>query len=647
MTDPTPQRSLRLDDLYRFERLSDPALHPDGSLVAYTVTTADDDSDDYRSQIWAVPFDGGQPRAYTNGTQDGSPVWSPDGRWLAFLRTGDDGPQLWVLPTGGGDGRRVDAGPVAEFVWSPDSTRFAVVRPLPLEGSGDDDTRTAEPVVIDRLGYKADGTGLLKGLTTQLFLIPLQGGDARQLTSGDASVSGPAWAPEGTSIAVLTATHDFRDLDAVNHVALLDVEGGETRLLTDWDGIAGWVGWLPDGDRLLLAGAGRVDTATHTSLFTLPADGGKPEPLLPSLDRNVMIGGPGYPGAEPAVIGNEIVFCARDRGSVHLYAAPLHGGPARKLAGDDHTLISGASVAGDRIAFVVADRARPGDIAARTLRDDSHRLLTHHSAFLDDIGVHRAQDRTFTAPGGQQVHGRVLFAGSVQGPRPLLLDIHGGPHNAWAPVLEDVHLYHQVLTEQGWAVLTLNTVGSDGYGQDWYAGLRGAWGHNDEPQFLAAVDALIAEGLADPERIAVTGYSYGGYMTNWLLSRTDRFAAAVTGGCVTNLASFYGTADLGPLLLRSELSADLAEDPQVYADMSPLTRASTVTTPTLILHGEEDDRCPVGQAEEWFAALRRAGTKVRMVRYPGASHLFILSGRPSHRLHYNQQVVDWITEHAS
>ena len=213
--------------------------------------------------------------------------------------------------------------------------------------------------------------------------------------------------------------------------------------------------------------------------------------------------------------------------------------------------------------------------------------------------------------------------------------------------LDDVHLYHQRLADHGWIVLTLNTVGSDGYGQDWFAGLRGAWGRADEGQFLGAIDTLIEEGLADPDRIAMTGYSYGGFMTNWLLSRTNRFAAAVTGGCVTNLASFYGTADLGPLLLSCELDADLAEDPQRYTDLSPLTRAETVTTPTLILHGEQDHRCPVGQAEEWFTALRSRGVPVRLVRYPGAGHLFILDGRPSHRLHYNEQVVEWLLEHVA
>jgi dipeptidyl aminopeptidase/acylaminoacyl peptidase len=644
-------RPLALHDLYAFERVSDPALSPDATRVAYTVTVADHETDGYRSRIWLAEVAGGDPTGYSAGPHDHSPAWSPDGAWLAFLRRPDDGaPQLWVLPTSGGDAQLVDPGPVTAYAWAPDSARLAVTKLVDLRGEPADEAeskrRQSAPIVVERLGFKADGAGLLGTQRTHLFVVPVAGGEAQQVTDGDFFVSAPAWSPDADRIAVLTAVHDTRDLDAVNDVAVVSAAGGELQVLTDWEGIAGWVGWL-DRERLLLTGVARVDTALHTSLFTLRGEGGKPEPLLPDFDRNVMTGGPGYPGAPPQIIGDEIIFCARDRGTVHIYATTVGTGGCDKVIDGDQRLVSGCSAVGQRLAYVLATPASIGELVTRRWGDAEERQLTCHNRFLDDREIFVLADRVFTTADGAQVHGRILTGRTPSGPRPLLLDIHGGPHNAWGPALDDVHLYHQHLAAQGWAVLLLNTVGSDGYGQDWYAGLRGGWGRHDENQFLAAIDALVTEGLVDPARVAVTGYSYGGYMTNWLLTRTRRFAAAVTGGCVTNLTSFYGSADLGALLLGSELGAELSDGLESYLDLSPLRRAATVSTPTLILHGEQDHRCPVGQAEELFAALRRAGTRVRMVRYPDAGHLFILQGRPSHRLHYNQQIVDWVTEHTA
>ena len=217
-------------------------------------------------------------------------------------------------------------------------------------------------------------------------------------------------------------------------------------------------------------------------------------------------------------------------------------------------------------------------------------------------------------------------------PSPLLLDIHGGPHNAWNGAADDWHLYHQELVARGWTVLLLNPRGSDGYGSDFYAGALGAWGEADAKDFLEPIDQLVAEGIADPERLAVTGYSYGGFMTCYLTSRDDRFAAAVAGGVVSDLVSMCGTSDVGLLPRPSSSSGELwwnARDR--YEQMSPLARVDAVDTPTLVYHGAADVRCPVGQAQQWHAALRGRGVPTRLVLYPDASHLFVLDGRPSHR----------------
>jgi dipeptidyl aminopeptidase/acylaminoacyl peptidase len=254
------------------------------------------------------------------------------------------------------------------------------------------------------------------------------------------------------------------------------------------------------------------------------------------------------------------------------------------------------------------------------------------------------EPRTFRAPDGLELHGWVTGARG-DGPQPLLVDIHGGPPNAWGPSFDPVHGYAQVLAAQGWAVLTLNPRGSDGYGEAFWNAAHGAWGVADADDFLSAVDALVAEGVADPDRLAVTGYSYGGYMTCWLTTQTDRFAAAVPGGVVTDLVSFSGTSDMAGLLDPMEYGVLAATGAERLRDLSPLTFVEKVRTPTLIVQGAADDRCPVGQAEQWFTSLRTLGREVELVLYPGASHLFVLAGRPSHRADWNQRVIGWVTRH--
>ena len=636
-------RPLDLSDLYAFERVSDPQLHPDGRRVAYVVTVGDEAADGYRSRVWLAGD--GDARPFTHGARDAAPRWSPDGRTLAFLRSADGGPPaLWALPLDGGDAREVVAGPVADFAWSPDGTRFALVRPTDLRGDTDDEAerrrRAVEPVAIDGLLYKGDGSGLLGSLRTHLFTVPVGGGTPEPLVTGDVQVRSPAWSPDGTRLAFLVNAHDDWDLDAATDVAVAGADATWS-VVSDWSGMASVVRWVDD-DRLLLAGAADVSRPGHDTLLTLDAAGGTPRPLLDGFDRNVMVGAPAYPGAPPQVAGDRIVFTARDGGCVHLFTVPLDGGTASKIVGGDDRVVSGCSAGAAGVAVVIADPRCLGDVVVCSTAGADERRVTRHNRFLDEVEWQVAQPRAFTAPDGTAVRGWLL--GDDGGdPRPLLLDIHGGPHNAWGPALDDVHLYHQQLAADGWLVLTLNPRGSDGYGQDFFTAAHGAWGEADEDDFLSALDALVADGTADADRLAVTGYSYGGYMTAWLTARTPRFAAAVAGGCITDVRSFALAADVGVLAGSIEIG-DLA-DRDRYLRLSPLTYVDDVTTPTLVLHGERDDRCPVSHAEAWFAALRRRRVPARMVLYPEASHLFIVNGRPSHRLDYNRRIVDWLSRH--
>ena len=636
----TELRACTLDDVLDLESLADPQSAPDGSRVAVVVTRREAEEDRDRSHVEAVDVATGERTPLTRGPADRSPRWSPDGRWLAFLR-GDDGPaQVWLLPTAGGEARPLTEFPlgVGELAWSPDSTRVAVTAPEVPEQA-----QPHDPVVVTRLVSKADGMGRLGPMTVHAHAVDVQTGAATRLTSGEHVVRDLAWSPATDRLVLVSALHETRDLDAVTHLFEVAASGGDLRQVTEWTGSAGAPCWAPDGATLVFAGSDDPLESGHTRLWRVPAAGGVPEQVLPDLDRNVMVGGPGYPGARPRVTGDDdVVFCLRDRGAVHLVAASLSDGEVRTLVGGD-VVVSGVSH--EPLVCLVADGRSTADL--HVVRPEGTKALTRtNAAFFDEVALAEPQPRTFRAPDGLEVHGWVTGARG-DGPQPLLLDIHGGPHNAWGPAFDPVHAYHQVLAAQGWVVLTPNPRGSDGYGEQFWRAARGAWGLADADDYLSAVDALVADGTADSDRLAVTGYSYGGYMTCWLTTVTDRFAAAAPGGVVTDLVSFSGTADVGGLMDRAEYGALSADDPDLLRRMSPLTSVTQVRTPTLVLQGAADDRCPVGQAEQWFTSLRTLGREVEMVLYPEGSHLFILNGRPSHRADWNARIVDWVTRHTS
>ncbi|MFJ1883818.1 S9 family peptidase [Streptomyces sp. NPDC088137] len=635
-------RPLKIEDLYRFEIPGDPALSPDGERVAYTLATQDAGNDRVIRSIWEVRAGGGPARRLTHGPADTAPRWSPDGARLAFLRAG----RLHLLSADGGEAvpittpDRCPAG-VGVPVWSPDGTRIAFAAP---------ETRRADsaPVVIDALGWKADGAGLIGSVRTQLFVVDVESGEVVQLTREDRHVGSPSWSPDGTRLAypAQTGPDSAAFGPSAAHVVEVGTEAPEPRRIGPADGLAGPVSWYPDGSALLVVGRTTFGVG-HSELLRQPLDGSAPAPVSAALDRNVLPGGPGYPGALPQFHGDDIVFCARDRGATRLYRVHAAGISASPLPAG--TGVSGCSVApkAGRAAVVVSDAARFAEVVLLDLDDwtsgqQPARLTDHMARSLPEIALHPVTEREFGIADGTVVHGMITRAADTPPGGPLLVDVHGGPHNAWAPHSDPAHLYHQELATQGWTILTLNVRASDGYGEAFYTGAVGAWGETDEQDVLQSVAALVAEGLVDPDRIALTGYSYGGYLTCWLSARTDLFAAVVPGGVLVDLKSMAGTSEEGHLIAEHEIG-----DPARLTELSPLSHADAVRAPTLILHGGADDTCPVGQAEQWFHALRTRDVPARLVVYPGSSHLFLLDGRPSHREDYSRRLIEWVTTHTN
>jgi len=634
-------RTLRIDDLYSLAVPSQPALSPHADRLVYVVRRNDQDSDAGSTTLW-IREGTGESRPLTHGTTDAAPAWSPDGATLAFQRDG----QVWLLPIGGGEPHQLTslqlgAGAPA---WSPDGSTILFVAPIDAIGAGDN-----APIVSEGIDYQVDGMGFVRDTRMQLHTVDISSRTVRQLTEGDEHVASAAWSPDGESIAFTARLSSDDDLTAKAAVHLISVRNTKStpRPVAFQDGYAATVGFAPDGRLIVVGFEGAL--VGHAGLFVVDQHSGAAVRLAASLDRNVMPGAPAYPGALPAVTANgDVLFAVRDRGCTHLYAVSLDGTEPRLIHGGDGHVVGGLSIAGNTIALALGTPTSFGEIITLDVKTGDESQATTHGAELSDVELFAREPREFSISDGLTVQGWIIRDPDLTGAGPLLVDIHGGPHNAWNAAADEMHLYQQELVARGWTVVLINPRGSDGYGESFYNAVFGAWGEADAKDFLEPIDELVSEGIADPTRLAVTGYSYGGFMTCYLTSRDTRFAAAVTGGVVADLVSLAGTSDDAHFVSDLELGALpwRSGDRERLAELSPYTRVDQVKTPTLVLQGGADVRCPIGQAQQWHYALREQGIPTSLVIYPGESHIFPLLGRPSSRIDYSTRIVEWVERFA-
>jgi dipeptidyl aminopeptidase/acylaminoacyl peptidase len=627
------------EDLYRLPLVSDAQSAPDDRHVAFVRTELDEAGNTYRSHIWLAPAGGGVPRPLTRGdVQDASPRWSPDGSAIAFLRAG----QLWLLRLDGGEPRPL-ANASGAAVWSPDGQAIAFVGKEDLPAEGAELFGFAPPAgvrVVTRTHYKLDGVGLLPNKRSRVYVVPVEGGTPEPVSAAGLDCSSPAWAPDGRRLAYVAA------------------HSGETRpaeLLVDGQVIASLTAiaapaWSPDGSSIAFIGHNKPgwNNGPHHSIW-LVRPGEAPRDLCPGFDRSVGGHNRSYERANPpadqltwSADGKALYFIATDGGEQPVWALCPESGEVRRAVPCQRQVFASFSVSpGGKLAAIVDDDGSAGEVALFDMATQEGDLLPHQVGGRPQGWVGRPERILFEGHEGWPVEGWVLAPKGLEPGRkyPLVLNIHGGPHGAWGNTLM---AENQVLAEAGFGVLYVNPRGSQGYGHKHTEGVVGKWGQGDYGDLMAAVDyAIAAYDWIDPERLGVMGNSYGGFMTNWIISHTHRFKAAVSQGTVFNRISSFGTADFGHM--RGEMGA--AAYPWSHSEVlwreSPGACIGNARTPTLVLHGTDDQRCPLEQGEQLYAALRVQGVDAVLVRYPGESHGFTRTGRPAHRVDRLKRIAAW------
>ena len=640
---------MRPNDLELLRTPGVPTVSPDGRMAVVAVTRLDLDADEYRSQLWAVPTDGSAPaRPITSGERDTAPAFSPDGRWLAYLGAEHGGkPQLHLLPTAGGIARRLTDHRLGAGtpVWSPDSRRLAYTARVPEQGrygTVEEVGPGAEPPrLITTLKYRLDDVGFLADRRSQVFVLDLPADfeddtaplpEPLQVTSGDADCEDVTWAPDGAELAFVSARHERADRDLVRDVYVVRTDGSFLRRVTDSRGDCAVPAYAPDGRTLVVTavpdlGPDGLDFAARQAVpCRVDLAGG---PLRPLLDPDLHHRGDETPAT--VLADGAVLVGVQRRGSVELLRVPLDGGEPETLVDGPFTVRGVAAAGGVVVASVAHDRSA-GELIAIT--PGRRRLLTAFGRPLGETGrVHRMQERTAAAPDGYPVHGWVTTPPGP-GPHPVLLTVHGGPFSQYGWTLFDET---QVYVSAGYAVVQCNPRGSSGYGSAHGRAIQGAWGELDAADVLAFLDAALEDPTLDAARVGIMGGSYGGYLTTLLLGRTTRFAAAISERAFTDPVSFVGSSDIGWFFP----DVYLGTDPERIAAQSALASAGAITTPTLVIHSEEDWRCPVEQGARLFVELKRRGVPTELLLFPGEGHELSRSGRPRHRRARFEHILRW------
>jgi dipeptidyl aminopeptidase/acylaminoacyl peptidase len=657
-------------DIARLRQLGNPRVSPDGSAIAFTVADIDLAGNRYTRRIWLVPTseDGASAQPFTGPGSEVLPRWSPDGQRLAFAVIGDDGrSQVCTLPVASGGERFTVCSapaPVTELEWAPDGSALAFTArdPDPGEyGHGEEKRRDQDlsPRRISRLLYRLNGAGWTTDRPSRVFVVAADGSTPpRPVTPGPFEAAGLAWSPDSRSLAFASGRNEDWDLDLAVDLWVVPADGTDApRRITSGGASYCVPAWSPTGDRLACyVNPTPLESPRNRQVVVVDVASGKQTLLTTSLDRNCASLGITVP---PTWIGDDLLFGVEDHGNVHLYQAHTDGAGSPALVAGGDRWISEWDWAGGTLAFVASSPLSTGELATAdlpagaTTASGERQLTWLTKQFADTFALVSPERFTATSADGSEVECWAMApVGAQAGARyPVLLNVHGGPFTQYGNRFVDDF---QLQAAAGFGVIYCNPRGSAGYSEQWGRAIRGpecthdpgtGWGTVDFADVMACVEAACQRfSWVDADRIGILGGSYGGFMTSWAIGHTNRFRAACSERACNNLLTMEHSADIAGFI-RSYVGPDHLTDPDAYLRHSPVSYVRDMTTPVLILHSEDDLRCPISQAEELFVALRLLGREPVMYRFPGENHELSRSGSPRHRITRAELILDWFRRH--
>lgn len=680
-------RRLTSADLLTMKWVSDPQMSPDGKAILFTVKSVIEDEKvkKYKTSVHVARE--GHVVQFTSGPKnDTSPRWSPAGDRVVFLsERGKERAQMFLLSMAGGESiqltTRKDG--VGEPQWSPDGTKIAFAGLEAEAGAVDEDGKEtgekSDVRVINTIRYKLNGRGFLPDRRSQIFVLDVQSKSITQVTHGEYDCREPEWSPDGKYLAFTSARFCRHEFTSVRDLYVIPAEGGEMRKVTNSDTVLGGPSWSPDGKWIAFYGHDNAyKGSTVAGVCVVSAAGGEVRFLTKESELAVGQSAGGDMGGSPmtratwSADSDSIFFSALDFGKTHLYKVSMSRGRIDQLT-KGNCLVSGWTKATGSDTFAVhyqspmligdivvldpngngaalaagsgwtsfpqvGEEFRPFDLLAEgfTVR----RLTAVNDELLRSVHLSVPSEFEATSPDGTKVQAWVMepIAMKEGGKYPLALEIHGGPHSAYGYAFS--HEF-QLLANRGYGVLFPNPRGSVGQGQGSMTAIRHDWGGVDYQDIMAALDHGVKLPWVDTERLGILGGSYGGYMTNWAVTQTDRFHAAVTMRSTCNRMSQFGASDMAFTNGDFAFDGDPWDNPKAYLDVSPLMYVRNVKTPIMVIHSEQDLRCPIEQGEEWFTALKKTGKTAIMVRFPNENHELSRSGQPKHRVERLEFILTW------
>jgi dipeptidyl aminopeptidase/acylaminoacyl peptidase len=612
------KRKITDDDIFNLKQISQPAFSPDGKWIAYVVTVKDKEKNKSISDVWMIPSQGGEPVRITNNENgDTSPKWSPDGKYLAFLSNRKEKNQIWLFNTKGGEPWQLTNmnNGVRNFTWSPNSSQidFIAKDPEPEEKEKKKgEKEKPEPIEVDRLQHKRDRVGYLDHKRNHIWLISVKDKESRKLIHGQYDENDIEFSPDGKEIAFSSNRTENADANRNTDIWAINIESCNIRKLSMDKRADSNPSWSHDGQSIAYLGGANPVYGT-TFLWTVPTRGGKPVKISASIDRNIR--------SKPLWSNNDqyIYFILEDSGNLHLCHIPSSGGKIERVISGERTVRNFIlSPNGKYIAFIMENFLSPPELYILNSEIGEFNVLTSlNKKLIAELKLSEPENIHYQSFDGEKIEGWVMKPLDFQSGKkyPMIVRAHGGPNSQYSTSFS--HEF-QLLAAKGYVVLFTNPRGSSGYGEPFGRGIWADWGNKDLKDVLAGVDYILKQGYVDPDRLGIYGWSYGGIMTNYAITRSNRFKAAISGASETDYFSCYGYDDLH-LLWEEELGLPW-ENRDIYWKISPIKDVEKVKTSTLFMCGQFDYRCPLPQTEEMYLRLKRLRIDTKLIIYPGESH---------------------------